>query len=76
MKFGGKCEVKGISLEFKNVGKLKDLSKEDLKKMFEDFMNSRLDRQSNVDDTAEAGCVVRETSDVMTREVYFEDITF
>ena len=65
-----------MTLEFMNVGILKDLSQEDLKMMFEDFMISRFTLQRNVDDTVKAGCIIKEKCGLMTREVYFEDIVF
>ena len=40
---GGKPSTRDMTLEFKNKGMLKDQSEAELKKMFKEFLDSRLE---------------------------------
>ena len=74
MKVGGKPSSKDLTLEFKNKGKLKDQSRTELRKMFKEFLDSRVKSLQLEDrglDSYTLGHVVGDVPDGLTRELHF-----
>ena len=78
MKNGGKPTAKDLALEFKNKGRLKDLSGGELRKMFKELLDSRVKKtkKDRTPDTYTLGEVVDDVLDGSTRELHFENLRF
>jgi len=70
-----KTIIRGGALEFENVGRLKDQTVEQLTHLFDRFLESRQD-VIDTNDYVIAGKVINHIPDVMSRELYFDDLEF